>query len=305
MRTDAKIGFAIGGVLLLVLVIYAIAVPKHPKQTAANKPNTVVIAPRDADPAPVSIGPDTVAPATFTQQPLIGTTPVPPVDVTPPAAQPKPPAGGTAFAGRDATHDGMFRAGGSGDVGHDPMAVGGTSVPLIDTAPVSPHVDAPHLDAPRHPGHAAPVVAAGNPNQYTIRPNDTLSSIAAEVYGNAKYWTRIADANKDVNPNRLKVGGTLSLPAVNTVHGADAGVTLASAEVAADPAVSDRSYRVQGGDSLYRISKKLYGTSHRADEIYHLNEKLIGPDEAKLKTGTVLRLPEPATAGGHMATVAQ
>ena len=36
MRKDAKIGFAIGGVLLAVLTVYATVVTKHPKKTIST-----------------------------------------------------------------------------------------------------------------------------------------------------------------------------------------------------------------------------------------------------------------------------
>jgi len=44
MRTDAKIGFAIGGVLLAVLTVYAIVVPRHNKRSA-NTVSLVVTPP--------------------------------------------------------------------------------------------------------------------------------------------------------------------------------------------------------------------------------------------------------------------
>jgi hypothetical protein len=47
---------------------------------------------------------------------------------------------------------------------------------------------------------------------------------------------------------------------------------------------------VQAGDSLYRISVKLYGNGSHAEELYENNAKLIGDDAAKLKVGTILKL---------------
>ena len=59
MRTDAKIGFAIGGVLLAVLTVYAIVVPKHKKTT----PGTVTLVTPPAQSNPTSSG-NSVAPPT-------------------------------------------------------------------------------------------------------------------------------------------------------------------------------------------------------------------------------------------------
>lgn len=48
----------------------------------------------------------------------------------------------------------------------------------------------------------------------TIRRGDTLSSIAAEEYRDAREWRRIADANSHVvrNPRRLEPGMVLEIP---------------------------------------------------------------------------------------------
>ena len=51
---------------------------------------------------------------------------------------------------------------------------------------------------------------------YTVKPGDTLWSIAAqpEVYGNATKWRRIYEANRDTlkSPDRLRAGMVLNIP---------------------------------------------------------------------------------------------
>lgn len=49
---------------------------------------------------------------------------------------------------------------------------------------------------------------------YKVREGDTLSSIAEEFYGAAKYWRKLAKLNKDrlPNPNRLRPGIILRVP---------------------------------------------------------------------------------------------
>jgi nucleoid-associated protein YgaU len=51
-------------------------------------------------------------------------------------------------------------------------------------------------------------------SDYTVRKGDTLSSIAARVYGDANAWRRIFDANRDrlPNPNRITPGVRLRIP---------------------------------------------------------------------------------------------
>lgn len=56
---------------------------------------------------------------------------------------------------------------------------------------------------------------ASNPGAYTVQSGDTLSSIAAKVYGDSKLWKRIYDANRDSigsDPGALKVGQSLRVP---------------------------------------------------------------------------------------------
>lgn len=66
--------------------------------------------------------------------------------------------------------------------------------------------------APSSPGNSAASAAT----TVTVRPGDTLSSIADAHYGEAGRWTMIFDANRGVisDPDRIEVGWQLELPAV-------------------------------------------------------------------------------------------
>lgn len=50
--------------------------------------------------------------------------------------------------------------------------------------------------------------------QYTVRSEDTLSSIARRFYGDGSKWRRIFEANRDwiSNPNIIYTGQTLRIP---------------------------------------------------------------------------------------------
>jgi nucleoid-associated protein YgaU len=98
---------------------------------------------------------------------------------------------------------------------------------------------------------------------------------------------------------------TINLPDAATVKpagaagaGAEADAQHASAHIpgtAAPTLDSSTEYRVQAGDSLHKISIKLYGRSGEADKIYQLNKQTIGEDPHRLKIGQVLKLPGPPT----------
>jgi LysM repeat protein len=59
---------------------------------------------------------------------------------------------------------------------------------------------------------ASPVLPASQ--SYTVRPGDSLSSVAAEVYGDASQWRRIFEANRDQlgSPEELRAGMTIRIP---------------------------------------------------------------------------------------------
>ncbi len=62
--------------------------------------------------------------------------------------------------------------------------------------------------------HPAPIPPPRDLTTYVVRPGDTLWSIAEKFYGDASAGRRIHEANRTVisDPNKLKVGTTLTLP---------------------------------------------------------------------------------------------
>jgi nucleoid-associated protein YgaU len=303
MRKDAKIGFAIGGVLLVVLTVYAIVVPKHKKPVSTV---SIVNAPSNETPATPPLmtgGNGTSAPVT------------PPVDSAP-VVHPEPTAVNIPST---------------------------PAIPPVDagTAPVTPADGATKPDAPRpeqvagltpdHPmtpanepvqprskptrSHTAelevPAPTPAGDRTYVVQSGQTLSSIASEVYGNPRFWVAIVRENKSINPNRLKVGTKINLPDITPVQpGAveEAADVETPANVVERPHTvtppADRStptdahtYVVKSGDSLYKIARTVLGSGHKADALYALNRVVIGADKSRLKAGMVLKLPDSDTNG--------
>jgi len=58
----------------------------------------------------------------------------------------------------------------------------------------------------------APAPQAAMSSSYTIQKGDTLWKIAEAQYGNGQRWQDIAAANPGINPKKLAVGQTLTLP---------------------------------------------------------------------------------------------
>lgn len=85
--------------------------------------------------------------------------------------------------------------------------------------PESPDLAATTPEAPPSPTAEEPTsavetpAATGAPGTYTIARGDTLAQIAARLYGDAKKWRVIANANPGLNANRLLIGQVIKLPA--------------------------------------------------------------------------------------------
>lgn len=83
----------------------------------------------------------------------------------------------------------------------------------------SPRVATPTPPPIVRPALASPVASpspspAAEVQSYTIRPGDTLSSIAQQLYGDATEWRLLFEANRDrlASPESLQVGVAIRVP---------------------------------------------------------------------------------------------
>jgi nucleoid-associated protein YgaU len=144
----------------------------------------------------------------------------------------------------------------------EPPAMDVAASPVVEAPPV---MQAPEEEAA--PAPSAPMVSAGEGNEsgarYTVQRGDTLMKIAFATYGDIYRWKEIYEANRDKinNPNIIEPNTVLSLPG--------AGSAPASTEG------SGEKYLIQQGDTLAKISAKVYGTSAKWKKIYDNNQNLI------------------------------
>lgn len=180
---------------------------------------------------------------------------------------------------------------------HDPTAL--STGPGVTNGGGAPNGLAPATTVPVEP--AAPVAAT---TTYTVASGDTLGGIAKKTYGRESAWTAIRDANPGVNPNNLKVGTALKLPAADQLPASEqvAAATKSSRGASrGSPAPAKkggskstgstgRRYTVKNGDTLWKIAKAEYGTATKAnvDRIREANS--IGSD-GSLKAGQSLTIP--------------
>jgi nucleoid-associated protein YgaU len=73
-------------------------------------------------------------------------------------------------------------------------------------APAPAPVMAP---APAPEPTPAPVAV---PVTYTVKPGDTLWKISVSHYGDGQKWKQIVDANPGLNPDKLPIGKSITLP---------------------------------------------------------------------------------------------
>jgi nucleoid-associated protein YgaU len=183
----------------------------------------------------------------------------------------------------------------------------GAHIPRADTAGTE-RVGSSLFTGSRTPGERS----------YVVKSGDTLISIARAHYGNPRLYQQIMKANPGVEPETMKPGTKLVLPELSAVqasrkiNGAGNGTSnvtgsgtgtgsaieaaTAGASAGLRPVDPKLEYRIQSGDSLARISQKLYGAENKVEALYNANRDAIGPDREKLKLGMVLRLPEPPTS---------
>lgn len=150
-------------------------------------------------------------------------------------------------------------------------------------------------------GAASESEAAQNvsPAVHTVVSGDTLSKIALQYYGDSSLWTKIYEDNRDIisNPNMIRVGWQIKiypLEAGNATGTAQALNQADTDQANAGQANTDssavRTYVVQSGDTLWKISKAMYGRGWQWRRIYDANKDSI-PNPGVIRVGQVLVIP--------------
>jgi len=276
MRTDVKIGAAVGLAVVVLLVLYFVF-------SGSGTPS-----PQPA-PMPVAEVQDVTGPVAEIVQPRIAALPkiepaVPGMrSTTQPADVFRLPPG---LSDEESV---------SVDVRLTPPAPGEArpAVPAIAQPSIGTPV-APAIPAPAAP---PPAIAAAPPapKMYMVQEGDMgFWPIAAKVYGDGKYMYLIAKANAGVNSTALKAGQKLVIPPL------PASTRLVAAPIA-PPGVGiasvgiRRTYTVKQGQGYWAIAQEVYGNGK-----YWTIIQTANPDKQTLKPGMVLvipDLPSPTRAG--------
>ncbi|HZN64019.1 MAG TPA: LysM domain-containing protein [Tepidisphaeraceae bacterium] len=342
MRKDVKIGLAIGGVLLAVLIVYLL-VPKDPGKSEqygqADPSNTLLEnnpgngrgseadsgaatdgafreAARPSD-QPPSTGGQTDTSPTVTDAGNAGINTGVSTEGDDPSDAPRGKFDWTAMLNNGVMPDKLVAVTPQTQSGQAPGAPG--EIPQKDPFARDPEPNwteggvaqgptgtqgqgqaGPGTQAPTQQQATTPATTSGGVREHTVQPGETLSSIALATYGESRHYLAIEKANPDLDPKRMRPGMKIKLPDPAAVKAevsaravGPARQTATQQQATIDPA---REYRVQPGDSLYKISLRLYGRGDKADALYQANRAAIGDDSARLKVGAVIKLPEAPTA---------
>lgn len=310
MSKEVKLGLAIGGIFLSVILVYVLVVSGD-----SAKPDQVTL--------DIPAGPPVETTPSVPTPPPVRENPTPePRNEVPPTQPPQaearpennpPPATQTAVAdaGDQVKADQWIRLMAEGmketttpaapaPVGLDvpPTAPGGGREPgpaAIPERQVTPPTgNSSDITAQTGSGSGTSQPPQNTPRTHTVTRGETYSSISAAVYGSSNYFAHIQRANPGVDPAKLKPGMVINLPPIEQVR--------ADRPTREDPSrqIDAKSeYLVQGGDNLSVISIKLYGKPDRVEKLYEVNKNTIGPDKAKLQIGMLLKLPEAPTVAAR------
>jgi nucleoid-associated protein YgaU len=315
MRKDVRMGFAVGGVLLAVIIVAVLVIHRNHNNSkvvafdpgkgsaapagATNDPAAPDVTPAKAPDAPTELAAANVPAAN-----------VPPVAAhedaaTPTSEQPKAPTD-DATDKSGARWDALF-ASTSEDPLKSQLTSGSSKTKNHRSAPAAEAVANGQIEAGSRPMTARPsqvtvmppssVSTGDSPRTHKVAAGETFVSISRVVYGDGKYFQAIVDANPTVPPRNLKPGMVIQLPSAAQVKKAKAAKSGVTAAASGPALASDgKTYTVQSGDNLYKIARKLYGNGEKGADLYALNKQVIGPDSTKLKVGMVLKLPQTPTA---------
>ena len=260
--------------------------PSKPVVSAAPPPS----ASNESKPTEVAIGGGGGGAADITKPGPTPVTPPPaPTTPAPTSEQPSPPTATETAQANNHSSDA-----GNTNVIVDPPTPGSVTAPVAtDTTSAS----------------------GGGQKIHVVQAGESFSTISMIAYGNANLYAAIMRANPGVDPVKLRPGMKINIPPASEAMPAKAPTPAAAPGPTATPPAprivpgenaqtakaeqpvdAQTQYRVQPGDNLYSISKKLYGRGDRYQRIHEANKQALGDDANTLKAGMVLTLPEPPTA---------
>ncbi|MBF2053773.1 MAG: LysM peptidoglycan-binding domain-containing protein [Candidatus Sericytochromatia bacterium] len=146
--------------------------------------------------------------------------------------------------------------------------------------------------------------------EHTVRPGDSLSTIARQHLGASNRYREIFEANRDQlqNPNNLSVGMTLKIPVDETQAAApapppaEAATPAPAADSQTDASAEQQwmEYTVKRNDALSSIALDYLGDASRYMEIFEANRDQLR-DPGAIRPGMTLRIPLSEAGAAQLA----
>jgi nucleoid-associated protein YgaU len=154
------------------------------------------------------------------------------------------------------------------------------------TPPPAPVIPSP-APAPA-PTPAAPAPQAAK--DHTVESGDTFSCLAKKYFNDENKWALIAQVNPGVDSSRLKIGQVIKIPTdLDAMHKQREQQLQAVAQAAGSGTA--QTVEIRNGDTLYGISKRIYGSGAHWKTIYEANRDQLKNPEQTLQVGMRLNIP--------------
>ncbi|WP_053375942.1 LysM peptidoglycan-binding domain-containing protein [Paenibacillus sp. FJAT-27812] len=124
------------------------------------------------------------------------------------------------------------------------------------------------------------------PTTYVVQKGDTLSTISEKFYQTKEHYALLAEHNQIFFINDMKVGDTLTIPALSSGTGSSGGKPQGTKDYSKINLPA--TYLIQAGDTLSGISRMFYKSAEYVN--YIASENKLDKNEG-LKAGTNLVIP--------------
>jgi nucleoid-associated protein YgaU len=128
-------------------------------------------------------------------------------------------------------------------------------------------------------------IPSENTTTYKVKDGDSFWTIAEKFYGSGARFNDIAKANPSLKSNNLSVGTVLTIPLDKPKT---AAVSSNSGSPSLSTSSSQKTYKVQEGDSFWSIASKMLGSGAEWEKIARANPS-VNPDS--LRVGSTLVIP--------------
>ena len=123
---------------------------------------------------------------------------------------------------------------------------------------------------------------------HKVAAGESLWKISENYYGNGYQWIKIARENNLANPDYLEVNQELKLPQIAKQQKAKEEIKESKPAETVNQVINSDRYRVQKGDSLWKIAVRAYSDGYKWPTIAKANN-LVNPNY--IEVGQELKLP--------------